>query len=243
MPADDCVRTLAGEGESYREARVRVQRLNDVLDDATLDFLATAQRVRDKQYPVLMDRRPTETVEQAGARLREALARETFYEYLSEIRQATQALSEAYAQLYAEFHRRRNDVYAGALDRIKRRPEWTQGAGHAGSGESRQDTRVARLTRKICPTLQLDEGADTCSRCRATIDQMESDIAAVDALAAEVVRALQALAAPDQKIARVRVSDILGNTLERPEDVEHGIERLKEHLLKLLAEGARIILE
>ena len=72
---------------------------------------------------------------------------------------------------------------------------------------------------------------------------MESDIAAVESLKARAIAALQQLTAPKKKIVRVRVSSILGNVLETPEDLEEGIKRLKEELNKLLAEGVRIVLE
>jgi len=41
----------------------------------------------------------------------------------------------------------------------------------------------------------------------------------------------------------VRASSILGSVVETPGDIEEAIERLREHLLKLLAEDIRIVLE
>ena len=82
-----------------------------------------------------------------------------------------------------------------------------------------------------------------CKHCRATIAQMESEIAAVDTIKANVIRELQELASPEKKIVHVHVSEVLGNVVETPEDVEQAVERLKEHLLKLLAEDTRIVLE
>jgi hypothetical protein len=72
---------------------------------------------------------------------------------------------------------------------------------------------------------------------------MESDIAAVETLQSYAIRALQELAAPEKKIIRVRVSSVLGSVVETSEEVEQAVERLKEHLLKLLAEDTRIVLE
>ena len=57
------------------------------------------------------------------------------------------------------------------------------------------------------------------------------------------IRALQELAAPEKKIVRVRVASVLGSVVETSEEVEQAVERLKEHLLKLLAEDTRIVLE
>ena len=76
--------------------------------------------------------------------------------------------------------------------------------------------------------------------------QISSTLWVIDAVAArrsEAIRRLQELAAPEQKVERVHVTQVLGSVLETPEDVEEAIERLKEHLLKILAEGSRIVLE
>ena len=43
MPTDDCVKTLAGEGKSYQEARAHVHRLHDVLTPPTLQLLRSAR--------------------------------------------------------------------------------------------------------------------------------------------------------------------------------------------------------
>jgi hypothetical protein len=90
--------------------------------------------------------------------------------------------------------------------------------------------------------------------CREVIrEAMESEIAAVDALKSQAIRELQELAAPEKKIVRVRVASILGSVIEKPDNPDDSeafetrltgrIDELQEYLLKLLAEGARIILE
>jgi hypothetical protein len=80
MPNDDCVKTLAGEGKSYQEARTLTRRLNDALSEANLALLHTARQVLDHQAPVVEKRdASTQLMEQAG-RLREALHAEDFYE-------------------------------------------------------------------------------------------------------------------------------------------------------------------
>jgi hypothetical protein len=44
-------------------------------------------------------------------------------------------------------------------------------------------------------------------------------------------------------VERVRVSAFFDGALESPESVDAAVDRLREHLLKLVAEGARIVLE
>lgn len=72
---------------------------------------------------------------------------------------------------------------------------------------------------------------------------MESDLAASQGLAAEVIRRLQEHTAPEQRVERVRLSAFLGQALiprERlEEDLDEALSRLREHILKLLAERRR----
>lgn len=252
MPTDDCVKTLAGEGKSYQEARARVQRLYDLLTPQHLHLLRTARRLLDGQYPVLKAHEVSEELVQAEAELREALESERFYEHLDVIRRAAGFLNNRYEALYTQFHQQRLAVYTAAVDEIKGLPEWAQVANWVASvdeplvREERQrrlDAVLDRLTGKLCDTLDLSEESDACRTCRATIAQMESEIAAVEALKSQAIRELQELAAPEKKIVRVRVASVLGSTVETPEDVYLALERLKEHLLKLLAGNTRILLE
>lgn len=237
MPADDCVKTLAGEGKSYQEARARMQRLNDVLTEQNLRLLRTARRVLQVKYPILKVRDPCEEVIQAGSQLKDALEHETFYQRLELIQRGTEALAKHYRDLYSKFHEKRRKVYEKAVDDIKGLPEWLN------IEEAKRESLLSALSGKICETLELADDAEVCKHCRATIAQMESEVTAVDTIKAKVIRDLQELASPERKIIHVHVSEVLGNVVETPEDVEQAVERLKEHLLKLLAKDARIILE
>ena len=262
MPTDDCVKTLAGEGKSYQETRARVQRLHDVLTPQHLQLLRMAHRVLDGQYAVLKAHEASEDMVKAEAELREALDSEWFYEHLDLIRRAAELLKNQYQALYTRFHEQRRDIYTAAADEIKGLPEWAQVASWVTSvdepvvREERQhrlDVVLSRLAGKLCDTPDLSEAGDTCRTCRATVAQMESEIAAVDSLKSQAIRELQELASPEKKIVRVRVASILGNVIEKPDNPDDSeafemrlkgrIDELQEYLLKLLAEGARIILE
>jgi hypothetical protein len=63
----------------------------------------------------------------------------------------------------------------------------------------------------------------------------------------QVLARLQELTTPaDQKqtrVERVRVSDFFGGVLDNDESINSAVERFREHLLKLIDEGAKIIVE
>ena len=54
---------------------------------------------------------------------------------------------------------------------------------------------------------------------------------------------IQRIVSPKEKVERVRLSEFFTETLESEQAVEKAIERLREHLLKLVDEGVKIILE
>jgi hypothetical protein len=73
---------------------------------------------------------------------------------------------------------------------------------------------------------------------------MESDVAALGGLFAQVVAQIQKLITPkDVKIERVRVAEFFTSSLETEDQVKQAVERLQDHLLTLLSEGVKIVLE
>jgi len=186
MPTDDCVKTLAGEGKSYQDARSRAPRMNDVLTEENLRLLYSARRILEGEWPVIKERIPTEEMTKAVVGLTGALESEQFYEHLDVIRHTAESLHNSYLDLYDRFHRQRFDAYAKALDEIKGLPEWAQVAGWVNSAEDsvvrqerqrRFDAIPGCLSAKICEKPDLADDAHVCSHCRATIAQIESDTA------------------------------------------------------------------
>jgi hypothetical protein len=72
---------------------------------------------------------------------------------------------------------------------------------------------------------------------------MESDLAALDGLTAQVVKRVRELTMPEEQFERVRVAQFVDGTLDSEEAIEQAVEQLREHLLKLLASGVKIVLE
>lgn len=72
---------------------------------------------------------------------------------------------------------------------------------------------------------------------------MESDLAALPGLKTQVVSRVLELNNPEPNIERVRLASFFDGGLDSQEAVETAVENLKSHLMKLVAEGARIVLE
>ena len=74
---------------------------------------------------------------------------------------------------------------------------------------------------------------------------MESDIAAANGLKNTVIRKIQEILKPEEKVERVKISTIL-NTLQAlntREEVEDALEQLREALMERIDAGVKVILE
>jgi len=243
MPPDDCVKTLAGEGKSYKDARTRAVRLEEATSEANLKIIQKAKNTYEDLWPVMKEREPDIEAEEKASELGALLESEDFYLSLEALKQASGYISNSYRDLYGAIHKTREEIYAKALETIKGLPEWAAISEDPSISESERKTLLRPVTERAVSDLNLSEGGVVCQLCKATIAQMETDIAAIDAIRLQVIKRIQEMAAPGEKIERVRVSTIFTGKLETPEDVEAVIDQLREHLLKLLSSGIKIILE
>jgi len=252
MATDDCVTTLAGEGKSYQQARTVAVRLSEALTAENLQVIRRARHVLSTQWPVVQSHGADEETIARAESLRSALSSEDFYSRIEGIRQAAEGLVTKYGELYHDVHQKRSQRYDEAVNEIKGLPEWSVVFPEADSDPDQQQAVLAALASRVLGTPDLSDDATVCRRCHATIAEMESDIDAVAARRSEAVRRLQKLATPEQTVVTVRVADILGsvlrdvdpNDLEKTEKaVDAALKALREHLLKILAEGSRIVLE
>jgi len=243
IPSDECVETLAKEGESYKEARAKAKKLFDILTPQNLELLTQAKRALKEKCPELQRRANGGTnFSSACEDLSLALSAENFYENLERINHLTQVISEAYEEIYRETHEKRARVFAQALEEIKGLNDWAKLSSDP-SKEGRLKELLRPLEEKLCEVLDLSGDVSVCRHCRATIAQMESDIAAKDAIKSSVIAELQSLTTPEKRVVRLKASSLLGNVIETPEDLERALSRLKEELEKLLKEGVRVVLE
>jgi len=95
--------------------------------------------------------------------------------------------------------------------------------------------------------MRLLDHSTQCLDCSATLSQMESDLAALSSLRAQVLARVQELTAPTEeqglRVERVKLAEFFTTTLDSEESVNEAIERLRDYLHKLVAQGVRIILE
>jgi soluble cytochrome b562 len=235
--ADECVLILASEGKSLKEAKERIRKIRDTTNDKGLAIIRQGRLALSEMWPVLKARAEDGNLATAAESLKSLLVAETFYESLPDIKKSGNTLASAYGKLYAELHSKRAEQFAKGIEEIKGRPEWTT------VSENLRTPLLSSLVTRACAECQTSEDSTVCARCNATANQIDSDVAALGGLMAGVMARIVELTTPKEKIQRVRLSDFFSGTLDSEEAVQKAVQRLREHLLKLIAEGAKIILE
>jgi hypothetical protein len=165
--------------------------------------------------------------------------------------QAVDSIEKTYTALYKFKHQERCLVYQQAVVVLKGLPEWIK------LPDTVQDLLLDPLLMRACLDPEVEEGGDpclnvdispgklVCSRCNASLPQMESDLAAVSGLRNDALRRIQDYLQPEEKIEHVRVTDVISRSqaIATQEDVDELIELLRAHLLKLIEAGSKVILE
>ena len=234
---DDCVTILAGGGASLKAAHDRVRKISDCLDEKGLLILRNARRAAGNVWNVLEAQGHTDLKPQVET-LRELLSTESLFDSISSIQAATQEILGAFRTLYEAGHADRAEQFGAAIEKIKGREEWT------AVPESMQEPVLGPLQSRCCLELHLLDGSTTCKTCGATLSQMESDVVALGGLFARVVAQIQQITWTDaKKVKRVRVAEFFTGSVETEDQVKQAVGRLQDHLLTMLAEGVKIVVE
>ncbi len=236
--SDDCVNMLAGEGASFREARDRVATLRGATDEKGLKRLERMRAAVNQIWPRLQAEGLDGTLAASAQVLRERLDDGSFYQASAAVDQALGELEPAYRNLYGQRHKARQEAFHQAVDDVKAQQAWPM------VPEEMQASTLRPLT-TADHDLDLPPGALVCETCHASLAQMASDLAALVGLRSNVLLRVQELTAPEEKVERVRVTDVagVGTTLSTPEEVQQLLEELRDYLLRLIASGVKVVLE
>jgi hypothetical protein len=244
-PSDDCVRDLAAQGKSFKDALIRVRKIREAVTDVTIASVETARQALMQQWPLLEGRGLPAGVAEAAERLKVLIESPDVYEKLRDLAVASATIDSAYGGEYAKLHEKRNAVFLAEIDAVKGRPEWPQ----VSPGQPKPPSVVSLealltpLEARTCHNLLRAAGAVTCGKCLATLAQMESDLAAAPALRSQILMRLQELTRPEERVERIRLAELLQEPLDTHESVDRFVEALKAQILKFIAEGSRVVVE
>ena len=235
--ADDCVNMLAAGAVSLKEGRDRIRRIADALTEKGPGILQLA-RLAAEEMRFQLEAHGQADLAAKGKHVHDLIQSETFFDAMAEIESATKEVVAAYRALYQKTHADRAAQYQQAIDKIKGRPEWQQ------VPESMREPVLYPLASRGCAADDFPPTSLACAACRASVNQMESDLEALGGLFAKVVAEIQRLTTPPEvKIKRVRVAEFLSGSFESADQVKQAVARLQDHLLKLLDEGVKIVVE
>jgi hypothetical protein len=241
--SDDCVRILTENGKDFGETRDRVRRLRESLTPEAIVVLHQARQATDQVWRRLAAHSPSAELETTVEKLKERLGSESFIDCWDEIISSTKKVLGAYRDAYCNLFDRRRNVYESAIGEIKNRSEW-------GPLEANNPSMAATLL----SALQVRVGADgdkeavksDVSIGTSSLNEMESDIAAVEGLKSSVLVKLQELAVGSEKkapVRRVRVSEFFNRPIQTQEELERALHLIRDSLQKCIDEGAVVILE
>ena len=261
--SDDVVNILVGEGKSFQQIRAQVQDIKGSLDDKGLERLRRARFITNHLWPVLRDRVGEEVgkLRDRMEILEKIISDGSYYRFPSQVDEVISAITLSYRIIYMELHNARRNAYQEAVDFVTGLPDWSSLANDllAENLEEREEEDAKHLMNELLKELIeplssricSDENTfsftstETCNICNASIPLIEADIVAVSARRDQIIQQIQMMRSPNEKIERIRVADIMGayQTLGTREEVDIAIEQLREHLLKLIDSGVKVILE
>jgi len=235
--SDDCVNTLAGQGATYKANRQQTAMLKGLLTKTNIDVLKQGKIILANIWPLLHQHGLDGTLDEKARALHAVYENETLYENTETVRVTSELLFEVYYKLYAQAHQQRNAGIESAIDQLKGVPEYTL------LESAQQQSLLLNFQRRLCDELKLNWNGQ-CETCRATLQQMDSDILSIRGLLDEAIQRVQQFTTTVEKITvTVSVSHYLQGEFQSAEELEQAIEQLKEEVLKHLLEGKRVYLQ
>jgi hypothetical protein len=240
---DDCVRILAETGTIFGKNREKVRKLREALDDKALGVLRQARTASDQVWQRLSAHGPAPEVGQCVEELKGLLASEQFAASLDTIAAKTKTVLEAYRQAYLTLFDRRAEAYRKAIEEIRNRPEW---GPLAQTNSALAESLLSPLLARVGADEDRAAVASGSGLGKATLTEMESDLAAVDGLRSSALFKLQELSmggAKNTPVRRVRVGEIFNRPIQTQDDLDAALGQLRDSLQKYIDEGTAVILE
>ena len=238
---DDCVETLVGSGTSLKESHDRLKKIAECLNETGLATIRQARTAVEQMWPQLETRGQSELGPKAEE-LKSLLSNEMFFESLPVIKAAGTEIQTAYYELYEKTHDTRTKQFDQAIEKIKGRAEWSD------VPENMREPVLSPLVLRSCAVMDLLQGGLDCHFCKATISQMESDMLALGGLFAQALAQVQKSIDTCLKLqdaaGKARLAGFLhSGRMDDDEASNTPYNRLQDHLLKLLDEGIKIVVE
>lgn len=243
---EDCIKTLEEEGISFKAERDKAKRIAAAMNDTTFETLRKARVTLTQKCPVLKESSiENGELEELEKNLKGFLEAESFYERLTDISSTLKLLSNPYEKLYIDLHEERASAYQQIVEELKGHVDW------ANLTEEQQNVILSPVLKKLCAdetdcgekSVSLDKDGVLCSKCHASIGQIESDVVAAPSLKIKALEEILKATQPEEIFEKIKISSFFGTSVSSIDELDKGIQNLKEQIEKLLAEGKKVILE
>jgi len=228
---DDAVKSFARQHEAIGAGLARARTLETATTEANLATIAQARQAVNEFWPLLRGRSDvTGALEDAAARLCADLTADTWESRLTQVATDAGAIVAAYRRLREAVKVRHEEAFARALSELDGQPDY------AGLPlEARE--RVAAPLRERLVRAAGGDGA------YGDLTTLESDLRLLPSLTGDALVAIEHLLAPEVRVERVRVGRFVGGAIGTQDELEAQLGALRDYCAKLLAEGARVVLE
>jgi len=227
---------LAEEGVALRRRREEVNRLRSAMSGENLERVSQGRSVLSQVWPALQRAGGSGDLEAAAQELEEVLTAPNLFDRLHEVSTKSETIHAAFERLLSEAHEKRDEAYRAAVDRVQGDERLPQLAPED------REALLRPMESRVCRAFALEVGETACSSCRGSLEQIESDIAAVERYEAAARRRIVELTTPDKTTKVVKAAAHFGR-VETEEEMERGIESLRDEMLKSLSEDNIVIVE
>lgn len=238
--SDDCIRILTEAGEQFQEQRERVRDIRAELDDNAVVLIREARRLVYELGPKLSGHVLFVEAEEHLDKLKELLKSEEVIDQLQAVTQHTKAIADTYRSAYITLFDNRRNVYQKSMDEVKNRSEFSTISNEVA------ETILGPLQSRLGQDEDRQKVAEGQSLGKASLGEMESDIAAAGGLKASALAQLQEMTvkkSTDKDVRRIRVAEVFDRPIQSQADLNIALEQLRDALQKLIDEGVAIILE
>ncbi|MEQ8191332.1 MAG: BREX system P-loop protein BrxC [Candidatus Eremiobacterota bacterium] len=235
-PDDDCVLELASHGMDYKKDREKIRKIANKLSDKNIEIINKGKFILSHTIPLIDKLGYYNKISCKAEELKVIFSSDDFYDKLDTIRLNSEDIKSCFYEIYEAKHNERQAVFEKTINLVKNHNNFL-----SLSNEEQENILKPFETRR-CSNISITD-RNYCNNCQATIEQIDSDLLAVSGMKKEAFHKIEKLTLPQVKIKHIRVSDFISGYLEKPQDIDSVLEKMRKQLLELIGEGYKISLE
>jgi hypothetical protein len=232
---DDCVRMLAGEGQTLKASRDDARRAREFLTKDNLNLVRNARSVLRLQLPALLEFGDAEGVRETEEKLKHSLDAPDLPKRINELSNLAADINAQFLKTFQELHDERRARFEAAIHQVVNKPEF------ALLPEAEQERVISPMRKRAAPQFEVPAFTAADKSTGATLRTLADDLALLSTLLAGALSQLTPLTKPTEKpeegVEVIRLSEYLPRVDSWEEmsdkDIDDALERLKEKLYSL----------